>query len=210
MVSQPSTIASIAYNNGGCALSQDQYLFAHLITGPESQYLQLRHPELDPNDVPIVEAAAKAGFDCSSWPNLNGLITAVPCKPGLYAGRWSADPTKLRKGWLRSYRDVDQPVDVLAFVVSAKQIYENLNNLPQGKYEYSQQTRRYRALAISTPGVSKMAGVGSNTIPPGPQTASKRPTSDNLVDFSSSSPKRLKIELPPSQPPTKSQENQPP
>ena len=37
----------------------------------------LADPELDPNDVPIVEAAAKAGFDCSSWPNLNGLITAV-------------------------------------------------------------------------------------------------------------------------------------
>ena len=41
-MSPPSMFACYAYNNGGCRLTQDQCLFAHLISGPESQYLQIR------------------------------------------------------------------------------------------------------------------------------------------------------------------------
>lgn len=83
-LSPPSIFACYAYNNGGCPLSQDECLFAHLLAGPGNQYLQIRckyplqshystfahsitDPELTPIDVPIAEAAARAGFDCSDW-----------------------------------------------------------------------------------------------------------------------------------------------
>lgn len=44
-LSPPSIFACYAYNNGGCLLPQDQCLFAHLVTGPGNQYLQIRRKE---------------------------------------------------------------------------------------------------------------------------------------------------------------------
>lgn len=41
-LSPPSMFACYAFNNGGCPLSQDQCLFAHLLTRPGNQYLQIR------------------------------------------------------------------------------------------------------------------------------------------------------------------------
>lgn len=44
-LSPPSMFACYAYNNGGCPLSQDQCLFAHLLAVPGNQYLQIRRKE---------------------------------------------------------------------------------------------------------------------------------------------------------------------
>lgn len=84
-LSPPSIFACYAFNTGGCPLSQDQCLFAHLVIRPGNRYIQIRRmsrslshystpsthpaidPELTPSDAPIAEAAARADFDCSDW-----------------------------------------------------------------------------------------------------------------------------------------------
>lgn len=48
-------------------------------------------PDLSLGDVPIAEAAAKAGFDCSYWPKLKSLIDAVRAVNATvsYPDRWN-------------------------------------------------------------------------------------------------------------------------
>jgi len=110
-----SVFACYAYKNGGCRLSEDACRFPHAISDPSSQYLQRRRKlsqlatdeteligildrDLAPEDVPIAEAAAKAGFDCSNWLKLKGLINAVRAvkAPVTYPDRWNGKPHSLK------------------------------------------------------------------------------------------------------------------
>ena len=103
-------------------------------------------------DLPIAEAAAKAGFDCSDWNKLRGLITAVkdavqavtyPDKyigagryqSSIYPDKWRPDTVRPRKGVVEAYRDAATVPSVPAFVKSAQQIIAGLNdaNRTQGK-----------------------------------------------------------------------------
>lgn len=47
--------------------------------------------DLSPWDVPVAEAAAMAGFDCSDWLRLKGLLDAVRAAnaPVTYPDRWT-------------------------------------------------------------------------------------------------------------------------
>ncbi|CAD6578528.1 MAG: hypothetical protein ASARMPREDX12_008881 [Alectoria sarmentosa] len=185
--------ACYAFNNEGCPNSQDQCLFAHLLAGPGNQYLQIRHPELMPSDALIAEAAARAGFDCSNWPKLKGLINAVRAidkptsypdrwtgpaafKSKIYPDHWKADYMRQRKGVSQAYRDGGITPSVPAFVVSAKQLIKNLDSITRGQH------------SVRTP------ATGTNNVALGPRTSNKR--NAEIVDLLSSSPKRAKTEPP--------------
>ncbi|CAF9913115.1 MAG: hypothetical protein ALECFALPRED_008638 [Alectoria fallacina] len=192
-LSPPSMFACYAFNNEGCPKPQDQCLFAHLLAGPGNQYLQIRHPELRPSDAPIAEAAARAGFDCSKWSKLKGLINAVRAidKPisypdrwtgpaaftsGIYPDHWKADHMRQRKGVSQAYRDGVITPSVPAFVVSAKQLIKNVDSITRGQH------------SVRTP------ATGTNNVALGPRTSNKR--NAETVDLLSSSPKRAKTEPP--------------
>ncbi len=55
-------------------------------------------PDLALRDIPIAEAAAKAGFDCGNWAKLKGLITAVRAvnAPTSYPDRWNGKAQFMR------------------------------------------------------------------------------------------------------------------
>ncbi|KAF6235332.1 hypothetical protein HO173_006528 [Letharia columbiana] len=182
--------ACYAFNNGGCPLSQDQCLSAHLVTGPGNQYLQIRHSNLKLSDAPIAEAAARAGFDCSNWPKLKGLIDAVRAvdtpvsypdrwtgpaafRSDIYPDHWKADLMRERKGVTQAYRDVVRTPSVPAFVVSAKELIKNIN---------------------STTRSARTPATGTNNVALGPRASNKR--NADVIDLLSSSPKRAKIEPP--------------
>ena len=201
-VSPPSSFACYAYNNGGCQLAQDQCLFAHLITGPQHPYLQIcrasltlntsyltlpntfTDPQLSLRDFPIAEAAAKAGFDCGSWPKLKNLIDAVrkaefPSYPNrssgpdawtspIYPDRYHAEQQRARKGVAQAYKETDiahRAATVPAFVVPAKQLIDNIRN-------------GSRAVARFTPPSSGKRG------------------HENFIDLTQDSRKRLKTKEP--------------
>ncbi len=55
-------------------------------------------PDLSLRDVPIAEAAAKAGFDCGNWTKLKSLIDAVRAvnAPVTYPDRWTGKTHHIR------------------------------------------------------------------------------------------------------------------
>lgn len=165
VVSPPVSLPCYAHDNGGCQHVQEQCLFSHRNTGLHHHHpLQIcrestvrslhlcpsnafTDPRLALRDVPIAEAAAKAGFDSGSWPKLRNLINAVrraalPSHPDYWSDagaqsssippeRYFAEQQRARKGVAQAYRDVDlahQAATVPAFVVPAKQLIDNIRN----------------------------------------------------------------------------------
>lgn len=152
-------------------------------------------PELSHRESPIAEAAAKAGFDCSSWPKLKGLIDAVTAvtkqvsypdrwtgpaafKSKVYPDRWRPDLIRQQKGMLQVYRDAERFPSVPASVVSAAQIIKHLNHKSRGRENYA-----------------PAAASGSNREPLAIRPSNKRTVGD-FIDPSSSLPKRAKTEQP--------------
>ena len=66
-------------------------------------------------DLHIAEAAAQAGFDCSSWPKLKRLLNAIhsATAPVRYPDRWTGSGAFKSdiypSTWVPSYRDRDRP-----------------------------------------------------------------------------------------------------
>ncbi|MCJ1453277.1 hypothetical protein MMC28_003623 [Mycoblastus sanguinarius] len=211
-MSPPSVYACYAFNNGGCCLSQDQCLFAHLLTGPSSQYLQIRREfhrsetyqtrlttcadrSLSPRDYQIAEAAGRAGFDCSNWSKLKGLIDALRTadtaatypdrwtgpaayQSDIYPDRWVVGNTTQPRGVMQSYRAAERHPSVPAFVISADQLIKNINALSRGQ---STNELGRNATQISTISTDRQ---------------SNKRSGDVSMDLVSSSPKRVKTELP--------------
>ncbi len=164
MVSPPSGLPCYAHDNGGCRHAQDRCLFSH--RNASSQHYRLREcceynvgpshlmrsngstdPQLALRDVPIAEAATKAGFDGSSWSKLRNLINAVrraalPTYPDYWSDpsawtpsippeRYHAEQQRARKGVAQAYKDVGiahRAAIVPAFVVPANQLIDNIRN----------------------------------------------------------------------------------
>ena len=163
---------------------------------------------MSPEDVPIAEAAANAGFDCSNWPKLYDLIKAVRAvnapasypdrwsgpaafQSSIYPDRWRPDLMRQHKGVSQAYRAAATPPSVPAFVVSATQLVRNMN------------PNRAEVPRPSPQPFPK--STGSNRIPLGPVSGNKRPSAS--VNLHSSSPKRAKTEAPSSVGQDFSQEN---
>lgn len=147
---------------------------------------------MQPDDIPIAEAAARAGFDCSNWPGLKNLISAVRAvnapvsypdrwtgpaafNSRIYPDRWVADTHRQRKGVTQAYRDAETPTSVPAFGLTAQQIIDNIYGLTRG---------------APNPAVFTVRGSGSNRIPLGPSSGNKRANRGNQT----SAPKRVKTE----------------
>ena len=91
--------------------------------------------------MPIAEAAAKSGFDCSEWTKMRDLINAVKgaaiqrknnFRPGpryrssIYPDRWRPDTIRPHPGVVEAYRDTNDHPAVPAFGKSAAQIIKDL------------------------------------------------------------------------------------
>ena len=171
---------------------------------------------MKPRDAPIAEAAAKAGFDCSNWKKLEGLITAVKdaVPSGIYPDRYTGAAAyrsslypdewrpKGRRGVPKAYADADRATSVPAFAKTVSQILKDVND----------QTRRQRE--SSTPTLLddsiNRAATGTNRQPLAPRSGNARTAPTALrklqpisqsstnkrtaIDLTSSSPKRPKIE----------------
>ncbi len=135
-------------------------------------------------DLHIVEAAAQAGFDCSSWAKLKRLLDAVhsATAPVTYPDRWTGSgafksdiyPSR----WVANYKDADRPTSVPAFVTPSNEIIRKINDLthPQG-------TQR----------PSFTAGTGSNRQPLSERSSNKR-TADAVAGQTPSRNKRTKTD----------------
>ncbi len=133
-------------------------------------------------DLHIAEAAAQAGFDCSSWAKLKRLLDAVhsATAPVTYPDRWTGSgafksdiyPSR----WVADYKDADRSISVPAFVTPSDEIIRKINRLthPQG-------SRR----------PSFTAGSGPNRQPLGERSSNKR-TADAVAGQTPSRNKRTK------------------
>ena len=98
-------------------------------------------------------------------------------KSNIYPDRWIADRMREPKGVTDAYRDGVRPPSVPAFVVSAKQLINDLNPTTRGQ----------RSAGTPT--------TGANNVALGAREKNKRNAGD-LIDLASSSPKRAKTEQP--------------
>lgn len=135
-------------------------------------------------DLHIAEAAAQAGFDCSSWAKLKRLLNAIhnATAPVTYPDRWTGSgafksdiyPSR----WVANYNDLDRFTSVPAFVPPSDEIVKRMNSLthPQGRRRVS---------------FSFTAGTGQNRQPLGERSTNKR-TVDAVAGQTPSRNKRPK------------------
>ena len=93
-------------------------------------------------------------------------------KSDIYPDHWRADRRREQKGVTHAYQDGTRSPSVPAFVISAKQLIENVNLITRGP----------------TP------ATGTNNVALGPRGTKKR--NADVIDLISSSPKRAKTEQP--------------
>ena len=124
-------------------------------------------------DLHIAEAAAQAGFDCSSWPNLKRLLNAIhsATAPVTYPDRWTGSGAFKSdiypSTWVASYRDRDRPTSV-----------RKMNGLTHQQ-------------GLQRP--SFMAGTGSNRQALGERSTNKR-TADAVASETPSTNKRTRTD----------------
>ena len=124
-------------------------------------------------DLHIAEAAAQAGFDCSSWSNLKRLLNAIhsATAPVKYPDRWTGSGAfksdVYPSTWVANYRDRDRPTSVRK---------RNDLTYPQGPQR-----------------PSFTAGTGSNRQALGERSTNKR-TADAVAGQTPSNNKRTKMD----------------
>ena len=138
-------------------------------------------------DLHIAEAAAQAGFDCSSWAKLKRLLDAVhsATAPVTYPDRWTGSgafksdiyPSR----WVANYKDADRPTSVPAFVTPSDEIIRKINRQPLA--ERSSNKRTADAVAGQTPSRNKRTKTNA-TASPAVAGSSQR----NAIDLTSEVP----------------------
>ena len=135
-------------------------------------------------DLHIAEAAAQAGFDCSSWAKLKRLLNAIhsATAPVKYPDRWTGSgafksdiyPSR----WVPDYRDAERSTSVPAFVPPVDEILRKINDLthPQSRERVS---------------FTFTGGTGQNRQPLGERSTNKR-TADAVAGQTPSKNKRTK------------------
>ncbi|KAK0514364.1 hypothetical protein JMJ35_002981 [Cladonia borealis] len=183
-VSPPSMFACYAFNHGGCKFPQDRCLFSHLFAGPRFRYTQMQHPEMSTRDLHIAEAAAQAGFDCSSWAKLKRLLNAIhsATAPVKYPDRWTGSGA-FKSGiypsrWVADYKDAERSTSVPASVPPVDEILRRINDLthPQSRQRVS---------------FTFTGGTGQNRQPLGERSTNKR-TAEAVAGQTPSKNKRTK------------------
>ena len=118
--------------------------------------------------------AVRAAIKPASYPDRwNG---PAAYQSDIYPDHWRADRRREQKGVTQAYQDGIRSPCVPAFIVSARQLIENINSVSRGK------------CAAPTP------ATGTNNVALGPRGSKKR--NPDVIDLVSSSPKRAKTELP--------------
>ena len=135
-------------------------------------------------DLHIAEAAAQAGFDCSSWAKLKRLLNAIrsATAPVTYPDRWTGSgayksdiyPSR----WVADYKDLDTFTSVPAFVPPSDEIVRRINDLthPQERQRVS---------------ITFTAGTSQNRQPLGERSSNKR-AADAVAGQTPSRNKRTK------------------
>ncbi|KAL9125660.1 MAG: hypothetical protein Q9217_005169 [Psora testacea] len=179
---------------------------------------------MNPRDAPIAEAAAKAGFDCSDWRRLEGLINAVRdailltnhpdrytgaavFQSSLYPDKWRPNGTRQRKGVKKIYQDPDRATSVPARATTTVQIFKDVDDHAQGRRDSSTPTvLGYNAIkATASTSRLPLAPRSGNERAPATfhhhpeatgRSSTKKRTADAYVEPTCSSPKRIKTEQP--------------
>ena len=110
IVSSPTTMSGLAFRTCKYNVSSCMWIWACLI--------ELVDPEMPTKDLHIAEAAAQAGFDCSSWAKLKRLLNAIHSATATvtYPDRWTGSGAFKSdiypSTWVANYRDRDSPTTV--------------------------------------------------------------------------------------------------
>ena len=160
-------------------------------------------------DVPITEATAKAGFDCTNWPRLRGLIDAVRVsqapptypdrwfgpaafKSDLYPDRWRPDLMRQSKGITQAYRNAGTAKSVPPFAESAPQLLRNLGPSHQGTQRRNDMIRTAAYRVPLAPVSRNKRGRETDYLAPQPKRAKTQPPSlaarvsfvqENVIDL---------------------------
>ena len=171
IVSSPTTMLGLAFHT--CS-----YNVSSSCKKSSACLIDFVDPEMHTKDLHIAEAAAQAGFDCSSWAKLKRLLNAIhsATAPVKYPDRWTGSgafksdiyPSR----WVANSRDHDRPTSVRKennFTRSQgsqpPSFTAGTNSNRQALGERSINKRSADAIAGETPGNNKRTKKDATTSP---------------------------------------------